>query len=458
MPLLDDPDVPWHLAAGKLMLATHKIPQTDPWSFASNGAPWYLLSWLWDVLLATIEKITGVLGVLVFTCALFATLIATLACRLTRMRIDIQAILLTIMMATLCMVEFATARPHLAGYVIILGFIHILDKSRATSRYGCLWLLPPLMLIWANSHGSFIAGFTILGAYGIEALARKNIAWLIRLAVISAGCVIASLINPYSADILSGAMQSIDSDLRGYIIEWQPFTFGKSIGLSVWIIIFVLASNMRNNDIPLADKILSVMWMLATLMIMRNGAIFVLVSTPYIASCLDVQTRDLREQPKPSKLISILERQRSNVLWVASLAGALLFMAYAALTPHDQRIRSEARSLEDVVAYIESHEPQRHYLSDFDFGGQIIYYAAGKIQFFMDSRSNTAYASREMKNYLSFVLLQNGWEDKIKAYGVNGIIAHNQSKFAKSYADGQFHDRWHLVFAGNLASVYIAAP
>jgi hypothetical protein len=314
------------------------------------------------------------------------------------------------------------------------------------------------MLIWANSHGSFIVGFTILGAYGLEAIAGQKYGWLKRLLLISAACVVAALINPYSGAILSGAMQSIDSDLREYIIEWKPFTFGISLGLSVWLVVFVLASNMRNNEIPLADKILSIMWLLGMLVIMRNGAIFVLLSAPYLASCLDFQTRGLREEARPTAFGNYIKRQPQGKIWCACLSLLALFVTYTSLTPHEHKTHPQSRPIEDVIAYIKQHEPKRRYLSDFDFGGQIIYHAAGDIQFFMDSRSNTAYDSREMKNYLSFVLQEPDWEKKIKPYGINGIIAHNHSRFAKSYADGQYRTHWHLVFAGKAASVYIAAP
>ena len=75
-PLLNDSDVPWHLAAGKLILETHRVPVTDPWSFASAGAPWYLLSWVWDLVLGIIERASSVFGVLIFVLAFAAAVMA----------------------------------------------------------------------------------------------------------------------------------------------------------------------------------------------------------------------------------------------------------------------------------------------------------------------------------------------------------------------------------------------
>lgn len=457
MPLMEDPDIPWHLASGRLILDTHALPATDPWSFASNGAPWYLLSWLWDVVLSGVEQATGTFGVFLFAMLLFGALLAGLARHLQSFAVDTQAVMLTLMLVTLCMVEFASARPQLAGYLMIVAFCHLLHQSRGQNDYGRLWFLPPLMLVWANCHGSFLAGFTLLGAYGLEAIIRKERAWLRRLLAVSFACLAAALINPYGAGIITGAMQSIDSDLRDYIIEWQPFAFGKSIGLSVWVLVFVMASNLRNREIPLANKILAFAWFFGTLLVLRNAAIFVLVSAPYLASCLDVQTRGLRDKTSPTPLALWFGRQSLQKLWGLSLAGAALFAVLSTQWPHHGRVYCDDREIDDAIAYIRKNEQNRRYLSDFDFGGKLIY-AGADIPFFMDSRSNTAYGSEEMRNYLAFWLLKPGWEQKLEPYNINGILVHKDSRFAKAYAGGQFQDRWHLVFAGKLANVYIAAP
>ena len=44
-----DPDLWWHLANGRLMLATQSIPQTDVYSFSAAGHPWVMHEWLADL-------------------------------------------------------------------------------------------------------------------------------------------------------------------------------------------------------------------------------------------------------------------------------------------------------------------------------------------------------------------------------------------------------------------------
>src|SRR5437763_1425360 len=50
--LLADADTGWHIRTGDIILATHAVPTTDPFSFSKPGAPWYAWEWLSDLMFA----------------------------------------------------------------------------------------------------------------------------------------------------------------------------------------------------------------------------------------------------------------------------------------------------------------------------------------------------------------------------------------------------------------------
>ena len=62
-----DPDLWWHIKVGQDILATHRWPTVDPYSFTVAGHPWIAYEWLGDVLLAWVAKTGGLLG-LEFLC------------------------------------------------------------------------------------------------------------------------------------------------------------------------------------------------------------------------------------------------------------------------------------------------------------------------------------------------------------------------------------------------------
>src|ERR1700687_707583 len=57
-----DPDLWWHVKVGQNILATHRWPTTDPFSFTVGGTPWIAYEWLGDVLLGAVARYGGLLG------------------------------------------------------------------------------------------------------------------------------------------------------------------------------------------------------------------------------------------------------------------------------------------------------------------------------------------------------------------------------------------------------------
>jgi len=54
-----DPDLGWHLAAGRHILDTGTLPRVDSFSYVAAGRPWLVYSWLAEVLFAAIERASG---------------------------------------------------------------------------------------------------------------------------------------------------------------------------------------------------------------------------------------------------------------------------------------------------------------------------------------------------------------------------------------------------------------
>src|SRR5260370_5293320 len=57
-----DPDLWWHIKNGQNILATHRWPTADPYSFTVAGTPWLSYEWLCDVLFWAVAPFAGVRG------------------------------------------------------------------------------------------------------------------------------------------------------------------------------------------------------------------------------------------------------------------------------------------------------------------------------------------------------------------------------------------------------------
>jgi len=131
LPIFNDPDIGWHIAAGDIIRKLGDLPVHDVWSFTEKNQTWYNISWAWDVLLSFINQHIGIDGLFIFAKICPAIVVASLIYFLKkRGNIGINAIILTGFITFLCLMEFAYARPQIIGLFLLLIFHHLLHQSR----------------------------------------------------------------------------------------------------------------------------------------------------------------------------------------------------------------------------------------------------------------------------------------------------------------------------------------
>src|SRR5579864_418814 len=53
--LLGDAGIGWHIRTGQQILATHSVPNSDPFSSSTAGQRWFAWEWLYDVIVGELE-------------------------------------------------------------------------------------------------------------------------------------------------------------------------------------------------------------------------------------------------------------------------------------------------------------------------------------------------------------------------------------------------------------------
>src|ERR1700691_4632168 len=81
---LADADIGWHIRTGELILDTHALPRTDPFSSTMQGQPWFAWEWLYDILLGILHPATGLSGIVWLCALLIAASFALLLSQLMR--------------------------------------------------------------------------------------------------------------------------------------------------------------------------------------------------------------------------------------------------------------------------------------------------------------------------------------------------------------------------------------
>src|SRR5262249_57184443 len=97
-------------------------------------------------------------------------------------------------------------RPQMFGFFFLVLTLLVLEKFRQGVSWT-LWMLPPMFLLWVNTHGSFIIGIGVIVAYlcaGLFSFAKGSIeavAWTreqrIKLESVLLLCMAVLPITPY---------------------------------------------------------------------------------------------------------------------------------------------------------------------------------------------------------------------------------------------------------------------
>ena len=262
---LVEADVGWHIKAGHLMRELGAIPENDPWSFTSDHK-WINLSWGWDIICSYITDFIPIQYLKIVNAFLYSSLLMFDLKTLDSFgSMRTEAKFLSIIFAALVLHDWMYFRPQIISFFLLLTIYQLLNQSKTNASIGKIFAVLAIIIIWANLHGMVIIAFPLIGAYIIEALLEKRYSWLPFLISTLITSCLASLINSYNYEIFSGILLTVDSIATEFITEWGSFKFLENTTTSIFLCLFVVIANVTNPRIPLAVKICTYLWFIASL-------------------------------------------------------------------------------------------------------------------------------------------------------------------------------------------------
>src|ERR1700722_343865 len=161
--LLQDPDTMWHIRTGQWILHRARVPTVDLYSYTASGKPWISTEWLAEIVYAVAFNLAGWRGVAIIGVAACAAIVGILCFYLLQHLRFTAAVGWAVAAAAATSPHFI-ARPHILSYVILaIWIIKLLDAyDKEKPDLPRLVILAPLMILWANIHGSFTFGLTLL--------------------------------------------------------------------------------------------------------------------------------------------------------------------------------------------------------------------------------------------------------------------------------------------------------
>ena len=219
------------LLAGRDIVA-HGLPSHDTLTVWAHGRAWIDQQWLAQVVFYGVQRLGGYRLVMLFHAALVLGAFGA-ACGISRRR-GASALSVT-WIGVLGLLTYypaaAIMRSQSFAYGLFVAVLALLiSDSRKHSRR--VFFVLPLLVVWANLHGSVVVGAALASIYGLMTLVGARRAphegWARGLLFFVApwGCVLAS---PYATSLPAYYRTVLfDTHFSRYITEWSATAWGPA--------------------------------------------------------------------------------------------------------------------------------------------------------------------------------------------------------------------------------------
>jgi hypothetical protein len=348
--------------------------------------------------------------------------------------------------AVLCATVSMAPRTLLFGWLFLVIEIAIL-WSLSRGRDYTAWL-PPLFLVWINTHGSWFIGFVMMLAY--FAAGWLNGEWgnlyaspwtaqqKRRLIVVSAATFALLFINPYGWRLVAYPLDVAfhQKETLQNIAEWASLDFHTVRGKTILVVLFLFAvlQLIRRRRWNVQDLLFALLAIFGAVTYVR----FVFLAGIVVAPLLAIDLR--ADRPGSS--------QRGNPnQWFFALAGAVLLVLIALRIPSNQQLEAGVAQAypAKAVPYVCSLAGKGNLLSNFNWSAYLEWNAPD-VKEFADTRVDIFVHEGVLNDYVHAARVQDTFAilDKYRiryvlmppADPISYLLRHS-SGWKVTYDDGQ---------------------
>lgn len=451
----------WHLRTGEYILQ-NGIPTHDVFSFTVTHHEWVTHEWLSQVVMWGIYLVGGLPG-LIIAFALLVALSHWLVYVVSDGRPYLPAFV-TLLAAFASAIVWG-ARPQIFNLLLTAVFIFIVERYRQRKLLGrFLWLLPMLMVIWANLHSGYLLGVVLLGTYAVGwALERwwgSQIepipTWedIRQLAIVTGVSFFAAVLNPSGVELWIYPFLTLGSTaMQVYIQEWHSPDFHQVIfwPFAALLVAGILSMVFSKKRPSATDLLLFLGTGCAGLLSARHIPLFALVSVPIVSRHLVFTLQGTSLAPIVEEQTEVpLSKPIFNIVnWGVLVVFAFVAFVWTANTIIENEGVIAERYPVTAVTYLEesglADEPG---YNSYNWGGYLIWRG---IPVFVDGRADV-YGDAFLFYYLQAFEIRPNWEETLTEFDVSYVLMEKGSPlFALLESSGD----WQEVYHDDLAQIYV---
>ena len=429
-----DPDVWWHLRTGQLIVQTHKVFHTDPYSFTRFGQPWVDHEWLSQVLIFGLYRLAGWGGLIVGFGAVIAAAFLMVFLRCPGR--PYVAGVITLLGA------FASApswgvRPQMLTLLLASVLLLILERSYEHPKF--LWWTPALMLLWVNLHAGYALGIALMalflvgdaldvafgfGVFDCKATSQPAARFrALTLAIVV--CLAVIPLNPYGVAIYAYPLETLRSRaMQSYIGEWLSPDFHQHRYLPTLAMILgtVTLPVLSPRRLRPREVLLLLVTTYAALRSVRHIAIYALVAIPILSATVLawLQERCVEEGFEWKQTRMTYAKAFVNAVL---LAGFLVFVAARVRYVTHHQPQTEAKELPAAaVSFIAAHRPPAPILNHYNWGGYFIWRLYPEYRVYIDGRADL-YGDAFMDDLATTYYLRGDlWQSPFEKWGIRTVV------------------------------------
>ena len=441
-PEIRDPDFWWHLKTGQYLVERHSLPSPDPFAYTTASAHdayageaitrHFNLTheWLAQAMFYGVYRAAGFPGIVLFR-ALLLTVFCGIAGWIVFLRTHwLYRAIATSLLAAAVAVRFALDRPFLFTFLFLALTLLVLETRRH------LWLLPAILLVWANCHGGFFLGWIALAIYTL----RNRRLW-----PYAAGAVLISGLNPNGFHVLEVLTAYRGSGMQSKLLEWAPPRLWPPSVFSLLLAGAVAVLMWARRRVTVTDWLLLAAFAAAALAAERNTVLIGFLAPILIASYM----------PKVAVRHSAVPYALAAALVLAILVGTLRGSFF-------QLRAAEWRYPSGAADFIREHRLPGRLFNTYEYGGFLMWKLWPEQQVFIDGRalSESLFEDygRILYNY------QGGAQALLDRYNVDILVLN-----AFEYNNGPIYflaplladprqTTWTLVYSDPQAMVFARRP
>lgn len=378
-----DYDLWGYLTFGRLFWTADGFPYQDIFAYVPTKEVWVYHEWLTGVLYFPIYQSLGEAGLQLLKYALGIMTAGSIYLASRKRGAGPLASVIGLLTAHyLFSIGYKPVRAQVFTFFFYVLTIYILESAKREERWGYLWWLIPIQVLWCNFHDGFVAGLGIIGLYTLgEALSHRRFWPYAKVLVFSC---LATLINPYGVKYWGYIIEAISMP-RPEIMELLSVYMAIKKGLyvhnvlyflSFFLFSFLLVLWYRKRD--LTDILVLGATAFLSFRHIRHIALFMLSYTIYLPVIFSTFWEVFKGHPWKIAFRRHLDENRLMLL----VAILTVFLTYRFLSgsPFDIRTRpsqdvqgKHLRYPIGAVEYMKAHNLTGNVLLYFDWGEFIIW-------------------------------------------------------------------------------------